>query len=256
MGRHALGIVLYDRTMRDGWSLAGKMSALSTVSIRINRDGWPFIAGFAVASLVLGLIFAPLGWIGAVLTGWCGYFFRDPDRVTPSRPGLIVSPADGVLQRIEQAPPPAELDMAPRPVTRLSIFMNIFNVHVNRVPADGAIVKLAYRPGKFLNASLDKASEVNERQSIRMALSDGRELAWVQIAGLIARRIKCTLDESQAVRAGERFGLIRFGSRVDVYLPEGVAPLVAVGQTMVAGETVLADTLGVANEPAREGEVR
>ncbi len=233
------------------------MSAFDTLSIRINRDGWRFIGGFAVASLVLGLlVFAPLGWIGAVLTGWCAYFFRDPDRVTPVRPGMIVSPADGVLQRIEQAPPPAELGMAPRPLVRLSIFMNVFNVHVNRVPADGAIVKLADRPGKFLNASLDKASEMNERQSIRMALSDGRELAWVQIAGLVARRIKCSLHETQAVRAGERFGLIRFGSRLDVYLPEGVAPLVAVGQTMVAGETVLADALGVANEPARDGEVR
>lgn len=229
---------------------------MSTLSIRINPDGWRFIAGFALGSVLLGLALAPLGWIGAVLTAWCAYFFRDPDRVTPVRPGLIVSPADGRLQEVAPASPPAELEMAPRPVVRLSIFMNIFNVHVNRVPADGEIVKLAYRPGKFFNASLDKASEMNERLSVRMVLSDGRELAWVQIAGLLARRIRCGLRETQSVRAGERFGLIRFGSRVDVYLPEGVAPLVAVGQTMVAGETVLADALGIANEPAREGEVR
>ncbi len=223
---------------------------------RVSREGWPFIAGAALASVVAGAYVAPLGWIGAVVTLWCTYFFRDPDRVTPARSGLIVSPADGVLLGIEAMPPPAELEMAARPLTRLSIFMNVFDVHVNRVQADGTIVKLAYRPGRFFNASLDKASRHNERQSVRMALADGRELAFVQIAGLIARRIKCTLGEAQTVRAGERFGMIRFGSRVEVYLPEGVAPLVAAGQTMLAGETVLADTLGMANAPAREGEVR
>ncbi|MFQ5954414.1 MAG: phosphatidylserine decarboxylase [Kiloniellales bacterium] len=233
------------------------MSALDTLQIRISRDGWPFIAGLALASVLLGVyVIEPLGWLGALLTLWCAYFFRDPDRVTPVRSGLIVSPADGVLRQVERAPPPAELDMAARPLVRLSIFMNIFDVHVNRVPADGSIVKLAYRPGKFFNASFDKASDENERQSVRMALACGRELAFVQIAGLIARRIKCALGPGQTVRAGERFGMIRFGSRVDLYLPEGVAPLVAVGQTMRAGETVLADTLGVANEPAREGELR
>ncbi len=224
--------------------------------IRINREGWPFIAGFAAATIVLGWVLEPLGWLGAALTVWCAYFFRDPDRVTPARSGLIVSPADGVLQAIEPALPPIELEMEARPLVRLSIFMNVFNVHVNRVPAGGSIVKLAYRPGKFFNASLDKSSDLNERQSVRMALSDGRELAFVQIAGLVARRIKCALSEAQSVRAGERFGMIRFGSRLDVYLPDGVVPMVAVGQTMVAGETVLADALGVANEPARDGEVR
>jgi phosphatidylserine decarboxylase len=232
------------------------MSAFRSIRIRIHRDGWPFIAAFAAAALLLGVYAEPLGWLGAFLTGWCAYFFRDPDRVTPARDRLIVSPADGVLQAIEPAAPPPELALAGGPLTRLSVFMNVFNVHVNRVPADGSILKVAYRPGKFVNAALDKASEDNERMAVRMALSDGRELAFVQIAGLVARRIKCELNEAQTVRAGERFGLIRFGSRVDVYLPEGVAPLVCVGQTMVAGETVLADARGVANEPAREGEVR
>jgi phosphatidylserine decarboxylase len=232
------------------------MSALRSIRIRIHRDGWPFIAAFAAVTVLLGVVAEPLGWLGAALTGWCAYFFRDPERVTPVREGLIVSPADGVLQAIEPAVPPPELDLSGDPLTRVSVFMNVFNVHVNRVPASGSIVGMAYRPGKFINAALDKASEDNERMSVRMALDDGRELGFVQIAGLVARRIKCELSEARTVRAGERFGLIRFGSRVDVYLPDGVAPLVCVGQTMVAGETVLADARSVSNEPAREGEVR
>ena len=220
----------------------------------IHRDGWPFIGLFAVIDLILWAIAEPLGWIGLLLTAWCVFFFRDPQRVTPARGDLVVSPADGLVQMIQPSIPPTELGMGPEPMTRISIFLDIFAVHVNRVPADGTIVKLAYRPGKFFNAALDKASELNERQAVRMRTADGRDIVFVQIAGLIARRIRCDLREGQAVRAGERFGLIRFGSRVDVYLPSGAAPLVAVGQRMVAGETVLADLRS--EEGARPGEIR
>ncbi len=225
-------------------------SILSTVLVPINRAGWPFIAIFAVFATGLFLVAQPLGWIGVVLTLWCVYFFRDPERVTPPRRGLIISPADGVVQSIGPAPPPPELDMGPEPLMRVCVFMNVFNVHVNRIPVDGTITRLAYRPGRFLNASLDKASEHNERQSILVDATEGFQLAVVQIAGLVARRIICTLKEGQGVKAGERLGMIRFGSRVDVYLPDGVAPLVAVGQQSVAGETVLADVR--ARESARE----
>ncbi len=227
---------------------------LKTVLVPINRAGWPFIALFAVASLVLTALAEPLGLVGAVLTLWCVYFFRDPDRTTPTRQGLIISPADGVVQSIGPAPPPPELGMAATPLTRVAVFMNVFDVHVNRIPVDGSVKRLAYTPGRFFNASLDKASEHNERQAILIAGADGVEIAVVQIAGLVARRIKCLLEEGQHVQAGGRFGLIRFGSRVDVYLPDGVAPLVAVGQRSIAGETVIADIR--AQEPAREAERR
>jgi phosphatidylserine decarboxylase len=224
------------------------------VLIPIHREGWPFIACFAVATLVLFLLSQPLGWIGVGLTAWCAYFFRNPDRVTPTRAGLIVSPADGIVQRIEAAEPPRELAMEPGPRQRVSVFMNVFDVHVNRIPADGRIAAVVYHPGRFVNASLDKASEHNERNALRLALPTGQEIAVVQIAGLIARRIKCDVETNRAVRAGERFGIIRFGSRVDVYLPPGVNALVAEGQRSVGGETVLAD-LGGAEAP-RHGEVR
>ena len=220
----------------------------------VHPEGWRFVAVFAAATVLLWWLWAPLGAVGCVLTAWCAYFFRNPERVTPAREGLVISPADGAVQMIEKAPPPPELEMGGAPRTRISIFMNVFNVHINRIPVDGTIEKLAYRPGKFLNASLDKASEHNERQSVRMLSRDERELAFVQIAGLVARRIRCWIKEGQGVAAGERFGLIRFGSRVDVYLPDGVSPLVCVGQTAVAGETVLAD-LNSAEGP-REGEQR
>lgn len=228
--------------------------------IRINKEGWRFIAIFAVAALLLATIWQPLGWVGLVLTLWCAYFFRDPDRVTPVREGLIVSPADGVVQMISKAIPPEELDMGDQPLTRIAVFMNVFNVHVNRCPADGTVVKTAYRPGAFLNASLDKASTDNERQSVRLLLKgedkavQGKEIAFVQIAGLVARRIKCDLVDGQELKAGERFGLIRFGSRVDVYLPDGCEPLVAEGQLALAGETVLADL--TTKETQRFGDVR
>jgi phosphatidylserine decarboxylase len=227
---------------------------LKPILVPINRDGWPFIAAFAVVALVLAFAWQPLGWIGALLTAWCTYFFRDPPRITPTRSGLVVSPADGVVQMVQPAMPPEELDLGPQPRPRISIFMNVFDVHVNRCPAGGTVVNLAYRPGKFLNASLDKASEFNERQAVRLRLEDGRDLAVVQIAGLVARRIRCDLRQGQAVRTGERFGLIRFGSRLDVYLPEGVSPLVVVGQATIAGETVIADL--ASTEPPRHGEER
>ena len=221
----------------------------------INRDGWPFIGAFALASLALFLIAGSfLGWCGVVLTAWCVYFFRDPDRVVPTRGGLVVSPGDGVVQMIQSALPPPELGLPRLPLTRISVFLNLFDVHINRVPTDGTIRRLAYRPGTFVNAALDKASEENERQAALMLTADGRELVFVQIAGLVARRIRCDLQEGQSVRAGERFGLIRFGSRVDVYLPEGAQPLVAVGQRMLGGESVLADLNSA--EPVRQGEVR
>lgn len=227
---------------------------LSTVIKPVHREGYPFIGIFAAVTLVLFLIWQPLGWIGVVLTIWCYYFFRDPERVTPQREGLLVSPADGVISLIEPAVPPAELGMGAAPLTRVSVFMNVFNCHVNRVPIAGTISAVSYRPGKFFNASLDKASSDNERNSIAVDLADGRKIAVVQIAGLVARRIVCDVKPGIALETGERFGMIRFGSRVDVYLPEGVHPLVALGQTMVSGETVIADLR--ADEGPRPGEVR
>src|SRR5688572_16442976 len=219
----------------------------------IHPAGWPFIAIAAALTILLSWLWPPLGWLGAAVTGWVAYFFRDPERVTPTRPGLIVSPADGVVQPIVRAVPPPELGMGAEPLTRVSIFLNVFDVHVNRVPADGEVIALNYRKGKFVNASLDKASEDNERMSVRLRLPDSREIAFVQIAGLVARRIICDLKPNQVVAAGVRFGLIRFGSRADVFLPDGVAPLVIAGQRAVAGETVLADL--TSGEPARSGEV-
>lgn len=210
-----------------------------TVLTPIHRKGWPLIAAFAAATVLLWWLWTPLGLLGVVLTAWCVYFFRDPDRVTPTRPGLVISPADGVVQMIQPASPPPEINMGGRPLMRISIFMNVFNVHVNRIPVDAEVVTLAHRPGKFVNASLDKASEENERQSVHLRLADGRDVGLVQIAGLVARRIHCDLTAGKRVRAGERFGIIRFGSRVDVYLPAGTAPRVILGQRTVAGETIL-----------------
>ncbi len=207
----------------------------------IHREGHRFVAIFAVVAILLGLLWSPLGWIGIALTVWCAAFFRDPVRVVPQIPGALISPADGVVQSIEKAAPPPELGMGDEKRVRIAIFMNVFNVHVNRTPADGEVTALHYRPGKFLNASLDKASIDNERQSVRLTTSEGQDIAVVQIAGLVARRILCDLIEGQKVEAGERIGLIRFGSRVDVYLDEGLEPQVLVGQQAVAGETVIAD---------------
>lgn len=230
------------------------MSVLSAVVKPVHPEGRKFIAAFAVATVLLFLLWEPLGLIGLVLTIWCVYFFRDPVRVTPMREGLVVSPADGVVSMIVPAVPPAEMGLGETPLTRVSVFMNVFDCHVNRTPIAGRVEKIAYRPGKFLNASLDKASEDNERSGMTLVLADGRRLGVVQIAGLVARRIVSFTAEGASLAAGERFGMIRFGSRLDVYLPEGVAPLVCLGQGMIAGETVLADLASA--EPARRGEAR
>ncbi|MGF1609775.1 MAG: phosphatidylserine decarboxylase [Kiloniellales bacterium] len=212
------------------------------------------MAAFFAASVILGFLWQPLFWLGLVATAWCLFFFRNPPRVTPVRPGLLVAPADGRIQWVGPATPPPELGLGEEPLMRISIFLNIFDVHINRIPVDGMVAALHYRPGKFLNASLDKASEENERQSARIESTDGRAIGLVQIAGLVAQRIICELEVGQPVRAGEYFGLIRFGSRTDIFLPPGVAPLVAVGQRAVGGETVLADL--ASGETQRQGEVR
>lgn len=206
----------------------------------IHPEGYPFIGAFALASLLLFWLWTPLGWIGTGLTVWCALFFRDPQRVTPVREGLVVSPADGRVSMVVQVVPPAELGLGDKPLPRVSIFMSVFNCHVNRAPVAGRIERIVYKAGKFINAELDKASEDNERNSLVIATDSGK-IGVVQIAGLVARRIVSFVREGQSLAQGERFGLIRFGSRLDVYLPEGAKALVAVGQTAIAGETVLAD---------------
>jgi len=206
----------------------------------IHPQGYPFIGGFALASLILFFIWTPLGWIGTLATAWCAYFFRDPVRVTPLREGLVVSPADGRVSRVVNAVPPPELGLSERPLPRISIFMSVFDCHVNRSPMSGRIERMVYRAGKFINADLDKASEDNERNALIIATTRVR-IGVVQIAGLVARRIVPFVREGQTVVAGDRIGMIRFGSRLDVYLPEGGRALVAEGQTAIAGETVLAD---------------
>jgi phosphatidylserine decarboxylase len=206
-----------------------------------HQAGRPFILGGLVA-VMLGLALGPwLAWLGLLFTVFCLFFFRDPERVPPGRSGAVIAPADGRVTSVAPAVPPAELGLGPAPRWRVSIFLSVLNVHVNRVPVDGIVTRIAYRHGSFVNASLDKASEDNERNAIALRLSDGREIAVVQIAGLIARRIVCDLREGDAVHAGQRLGIIRFGSRTDLYLPEGVRPLVAIGQTMIGGETVIAE---------------
>jgi phosphatidylserine decarboxylase len=202
--------------------------------------GRPFLIG-CVAVIAVGVFVGFwLTFVGVCLGLFCLYFFRDPTRVPPARPGMILAPADGRVMSIAPGVPPAELGLGPSVRCRISIFLSVLNVHVNRVPAAGVVTRIAYRHGAFFNASLDKASDANERNAIALRLPDGRELAVVQIAGLIARRILCSLREGDAVHAGDRLGIIRFGSRTDLYLPEGVEPLVLEGQTMIGGETVIA----------------
>lgn len=217
----------------------------------IHKEGYPFIIIAVVITLLLLAIAEPMGWIAVVLTAFCIYFFRNPERVVPDREGLLVSPADGVVQKIEKVLPPSEIDLGTEKLTRISIFLNVFDVHVNRVPIGGKVTQLHYHPGKFFNAELDKASDENERQLVVVTTENDKEVAFVQIAGLVARRIVCDLVEGQEVQTGERFGLIRFGSRMDIYLPKGVNPLVVVGQRAVGGETLLADMKS--KEKTREG---
>ena len=209
----------------------------------VHREGYPFIAIAFVAALALMLVWEPLGWIGFIITVYVAYFFRDPVRVIPLDPNLVVSPADGLVTAVDQAVPPPELGLGRDKRTRISVFLSVFNVHVNRVPVGGTITRISYRPGKFLNADLDKASEDNERNSLIIKNGES-EVAVVQIAGLIARRIVCWAREGDQIAPGARFGLIRFGSRLDVYLPKGAVTVAAVGQTAVGGETILAELSG------------
>jgi phosphatidylserine decarboxylase len=208
--------------------------------VPISPEGYPFIGAFAFVSLILFWLWTPLGWLGCILTLWCVYFFRDPPRVTPVRDGIVVAPADGRISMVTSAAPPHELGMGDKLLPRVSIFMSVFDCHINRSPVAGKIERIVYQPGKFINADLDKASADNERNSLVIGTGN-TQVAVVQIAGLVARRIVCFVREGQPLGAGERFGMIRFGSRLDVYLPEGVTPQVAVGQIATAGETVLAD---------------
>ena len=230
------------------------MSLINTITSSlapVHREGYRFLAIFAVVTLVLfWLDLTPLAWIGVVATAWCAYFFRDPERVTPLRDGLVISPADGRISAIEQVIPPPELDLEREAVTRISVFMNVFDVHVNRSPVEATIRRIAYVPGAFVNAELDKASLDNERQALTLAMADGRSIGVVQIAGLVARRIVKFVAEGEHLAAGQRFGLIRFGSRVDVYLPKGAHALVCVGQRAIAGETVLCDLLAAEGDRA------
>ena len=232
--------------------------------MRIHPDGWKFVGLFGAVTLLLFAIHTCLGWIGLVLTGWCAYFFRDPERMTPIRDGFVISPADGRVVAIKSVVPPKEFDIGHEERIRVSIFLNVFNVHVNRLPLSGKIRKIIYHPGKFFNASLDKASEHNERNTViieHTATSEDalpKRLAVVQIAGLIARRIRCDVNEGDDVLSGDRYGLIRFGSRTDIYLPVGINPLVIEGQLTLAGETIIADLSPPQGmqEPSREGTYR
>jgi len=216
----------------------------------VHRDGHKFVAIGLVVALILFLIWSPLGWIAALVTAWIIYFFRDPDRVTPLRDGLVIAPADGKVSLIETVRPPAELGLGDEERMRISIFLSVFDVHIQRAPVAGRIVRSLYVPGAFLNAELDKASEENERRAIAIETAGGVKIGVVQIAGLVARRIVTFASEGDSLGVGERFGLIRFGSRVDTYLPPGASPVVAVGQRAVGGETVLADLKST--EPERE----
>jgi phosphatidylserine decarboxylase len=207
----------------------------------IHPEGYPFIGGFALATLVLFWLWPPLGWIGLIATLWCIYFFRDPPRVTPIGEGVVVAPADGRVCQVVSVAPPRELGLGEAPLPRISIFMSVFDCHINRSPVAGRVERIIYRAGKFISADLDKASEDNERNAFVVVTETGQRLAVVQIAGLIARRIVCFARESDLLGAGQRIGMIRFGSRVDVYLPVGTRVLAGEGQIAIAGETVLAD---------------
>jgi len=223
--------------------------SITSVLVPIHPEGRKFVAIFAAVTLLMFWLLPDFfGWTGVILTLWCIYFFRDPERTTPVREGLIIAPADGRVSDIRKMTPPPELDLEDAEHTRVSIFMNVFDVHVNRAPVDGKIVALSYIPGKFLNAELDKASTDNERQAFTLEMNNGVKIGVVQIAGLVARRILRFVERDDKLLAGQRFGLIRFGSRLDVWLPEGIEPSVLTGQRTYAGETVIADM--ACNEPA------
>lgn len=221
--------------------------------VPIHPDGYKFVGIGTAIALFFFWLWPPLAWVAVLVTAWIAYFFRDPPRVTPLRDGLVVAPADGRISSIERVRPPAELGLGDIERTRISIFLSVFDVHINRAPVAGRITRSLYIPGAFLNAALDKASEENERRALVITRADGTEVGVVQIAGLIARRIVTFAKEGDTVGAGERFGLIRFGSRVDVYLPPGHGTLVAVGQRAIGGETVLADL--ISTEPEREARL-
>ncbi len=224
---------------------------LRRVLAPLHPDGFKFVAIALVATVLLFLLWAPAGWIAAIVTLWMVYFFRDPWRVTPTRPGLMISPADGVVVSVAAAIPPPELAMGDMAFVRIGIFLNIFDVHVTRAPVGGRVAAIRYTKGRFVNASLDKASEGNERLAIRIAPPEGPDVAFVLVAGLVARRIVCNLYDGQPVATGQRIGIIRFGSRVDIYCPPPYVPMVVAGQRTIGGETVLADRL--AEEPPRQG---
>jgi phosphatidylserine decarboxylase len=207
----------------------------------MHPAGRPFVAGAAIATLLVRLRFKRLGVVLGLVTAWVAWFFREPKRVTPTRPNIAVAPADGTVSHVVDAVPPAELGLGSQPMTRVSVFLSVFDVHVQRVPADGEIVQVSYHPGKFLSADLDKASEENERNTVWLRTVNGHDLVVVQIAGLVARRIVCEVAEGEKVAAGQTYGLIRFGSRVDLYVPRGSRVLVEAGQRTIGGETVLAE---------------
>ncbi len=217
----------------------------------LHPDGFKFVLAAVVATVLLFLVSRPAGWVAAAVTLWIIYFFRDPWRVTPLREGVLVSPADGIVVSVEPAPPPPELEMGDAEVARIGIFLSLFDVHVNRAPVGGRVAALRYTKGRFLDASGEQASVHNERMAIRVSPSSGPEIAFVQVAGLVARRIVCDLRVGQRIATGQRIGIIRFGSRVDVYCPPPYVTMVAAGQRMVGGETVIADRL--AREPVGQG---
>jgi phosphatidylserine decarboxylase len=210
----------------------------------MNPAGRPFVVAAVALTLVLRRIYRPLGAVGALLTGWTAWFFREPKRVTPSRAGVVVSAADGTVSTVAEVMPPPELELGDTPMLRVSVFLSVFDVHVQRNPVSGEVERKIYHPGKFLSADLDKASEENERNTVLLRTAEGRQVVVVQIAGLVARRIVCHIDEGDKVEAGATYGLIRFGSRVDTYVPLGSRVLVEPGQKTIGGETVLAELGG------------
>lgn len=238
-----------DRARRYATMAHGITESIRRAAVPIHRAGWPFIAAFAMVTLILFVVSDALGFLGVLLTLWCTLFFRDPPRCTPLSPGLATAPADGRVAIVDRAVPPAELGLDDMPRLRISVFMSVFDVHVNRAPVAGTVSRLEHKPGRFLNAEDPASTTENERVSIALAAAAG-EVGVVLIAGLVARRIVPFTGVGAAVAAGERIGMIRFGSRVDVYLPHGAVALVAEGQRAVAGETPIADLAGL--RPALE----